>query len=247
MLTASHFSSNGRFFYITEFIFTKLCFIILNYSKDSFEFAKNVRNQNPDLFMASFDIDSLFTNETIDISIKKLFGRKKKYIGFSREQFKKLLGFAVKKSFFLFNGTYYEQVDGVAMGSPLGPTHVNIFLCYWEEIWIEKCPKQFRPVYYNRFMDNTFLLFISQDHVLEFKKYINTRHKNMNFTHEIEKNNSLAFLDVLVTRENTFCTSLYCKPTFSGLYSNFKSFMPDSYKKGLIFTLLHRAFVLCCD
>ena len=130
---------------------------------------------------------------------------------------------------------------------PLGPTLANIFLCYWEEIWIEKCPKQFRPVYYNRFMDDTFLLFFSQDHVLKFKKYINTRHKNMNFTHEIEKNNSLAFLDVLVTRENTFCTSLYRKPTFSGLYSNFKSFMPDSYKKGLIFTLLHRASVLCCD
>ena len=72
-------------------------------SKDSFEFAKNVRNQNPDLFMASFDIDSLFTNvpidETIDISIKKLFGRKKKYNGFSKEQFQKLLGFAVKNSF----------------------------------------------------------------------------------------------------------------------------------------------------
>ena len=45
-------------------------------SKDSFEFAKNVRNKNPDLFMASFDLDSLFTNvpidETIDISIKKV-------------------------------------------------------------------------------------------------------------------------------------------------------------------------------
>ena len=78
------------------------------------------------------------------------------------------------------------------------------FLCYWEEIWIEKCPKQFRPVYYNRFMDDTFLLFSSQDHLLKFKKYINTRHKNMNFTHE----NGLAFLDVLVTRENTFCTSV---------------------------------------
>ena len=201
--------------------------------------------------MASFDIDSLFTNvpidETIEISVKKLFGRKKKYNGFSREQFNKLLGFAAKNSFFLFNGTYYEQVDGVAMGSPLGPTLANIFLCYWEEIWIEKCPKQFRPIYYNRFMDDTFLLFSSQDHVLKFKKYINTRHKNMHFTHEIEKNNCLAFLDVLVTREETFCTSLYRKPTFSGLYSNFESFMPDSYKKGLIFTLLHRAFVLCCN
>ena len=58
----------------------------------------------------------------------------------------------------------------------------------------------------------------------------------MTFTHEIEENNSLAFLDVLVTREETFCTSLYRKPTFSGLYSNFESFTPVSYKKGLIYT-----------
>ena len=220
-------------------------------SKDSFEFAKNVREQNPEFFMASFDIDSLFTNvpldETIEISVKKLFGRKKKFKGFSRQQFKKLLSLAVKDSFFLFNGTYYEQVDGVAMGSPLGPTLANIFLCHWEEIWINKCPEQFRPHYYNRFMDDTFLLFSSMEHVKKFHKYINSRHKNMTFTYEIEKNNSLAFLDVLITREETFCTSLYRKPTFSGLYSNYKSFMPDSYKKGLIYTLLHRAFVLCCS
>ena len=96
-------------------------------------------------------------------------------------------------------------------------------------------------------MDDTFLLFTSEDHVKKFHKYINSRHKNMTFTYEIEANNSLAFLDVLITREEGFCTSLYRKPTFSGLYSNYNSFMPDSYKKGLIYTLLHRAFVLCCD
>ena len=135
-------------------------------------------------------------------------------------------------SFFIFNGTYYKQVDGVAMGSPLGPTLANIFLCHWEEIWIKKCPKQFKPEYYNRFMDDTFLLFSSENHVKKFHKYINTRHKNMTFTFEVEKNNKLAFLDVLVTRDVTFVTSLYRKPTFSGLYSNFESFMPDSYKKG---------------
>ena len=107
-------------------------------SKDSFEFAKNVREQNPDLFMASYDIDSLFTNlpleETIDICVKKLFGRKKKYQGFTKDQFRQLLCLAIKDSLFVFDGTYYEQRDGVAMGSPLGPTLANIFLCYWEEI-----------------------------------------------------------------------------------------------------------------
>ena len=97
-------------------------------------------------------------------------------------------------------------------------------------------------------MDDTFLLFSAEDHVKKFHKYINSRHKNMTFTYETEANNRLAFLDVLVTRENnTFCTSLYRKPTFSGLYSNFESFMPETYKKGLIYTLLHRAFVLCCN
>ena len=219
-------------------------------SKDSFEFARVIRNQNPDLFMASFDIDSLFTNvpldETIDISIKKLFGRKKKYEGFSREQFRKLLTLAVKNSFFLFNGTYYEQVDGVAMGSPLGVTIANIFLCHWEEIWIKKCPQQFKPEFYNRYMDDTFLLFTSEDHVKKFFRYINSRHKSMSFTFESEHDGKLAFLDVLVTRrEGSFCTSLYRKTTFSGLYSHYESFLPTSYKQGLIYTLLHRAFTLC--
>ena len=55
------------------------------------------------------------------------------------------------------------------------------------------------------------------------------------------------FLRGLTRAENTFVTSLYRKPTFSGLYSNFESFMPDSYKMGLIYTLLHRAFMICSD
>ena len=132
------------------------------------------------------------------------------------------------------------------MGSPLGPTIANIFLCYWEEKWIEKCPNQFKPKYYNRFMDDTFLLFSSENHAKKFFRYINSRHKNMSFTSEVEEGGKLAFLDVLVTRiGNYFCTSLYRKPTFSGLYSHYKSFMPDSYKRGLVYTLLHRAHVLC--
>ena len=51
---------NIKFQYITVPLLTLPK--INNVSKDSFEFAKNVRNQNPDLFMTSFDIDSLFTN-----------------------------------------------------------------------------------------------------------------------------------------------------------------------------------------
>ena len=60
----------------------------------------------------------------------------------------------------------------------------------------------------------------------------------MKFTYEVENENKLAFLDVKVSREKgKFCTSIYRKPTFSGLYMNFESFMPESYKKGNILNL----------
>ena len=49
--------------------------------KDSFAFASDIRNQDPDMFMTSFDIDSLFTNlpldETIELCVRKTFGKKK--------------------------------------------------------------------------------------------------------------------------------------------------------------------------
>ena len=43
---------------------------------------------------------------------------------------KELLEFATKKSHFIFNGQYYDQIYGVAMGSPLGPVIANIFVSF---------------------------------------------------------------------------------------------------------------------
>ena len=59
-------------------------------------------------------------------------------------------------------------------------------------------------------------------------------------------NNLLSFLDIKIVRgNNEFTTSVYRKPTFSGVFTNFESFKPNSYKYTLIFTLLHRAFKPC--
>ena len=75
-------------------------------------------------------------------------------------------------------------------------------------------------------MDETFVLFSSESHIKKFHKYLNSRHENMTFTYEVEQNKCLPFLDVLVTRVNDkFSTSLYRKPTFSGLYTNFYSYV----------------------
>ena len=97
-------------------------------SKDSFAFAEIVREQNPDFFMASFDIGSLFTNvpldETFEISVKKLFDNNKKLHVFSRQQFRKPIYLAAKNSFFLFNDTVKKWT--VWQCSSLG---LRIFSC----------------------------------------------------------------------------------------------------------------------
>ena len=199
--------------------------------------------------MASFDIKSIFTNipldETMDIIIFKSFNNSTHFHNFTYDDFSKLLRFAVKNSHFLFNGVLYEQTDGVAMGSPLGPVFADTFLSCHECPWLSNCPSQFKPLYYRRYVD-CFLLFDSPNHIKPFLDYMNCQHPRIVFTQETEENNSLSFLNILITRQNgSFTTSVCQKPTFTGLYTNFNSFLPFIFKKGFLFTLLNPYFNIC--
>ena len=75
---------------------------------------------------------------------------------------------------------------------------------------------------------------------------MNTKHKNLKFTFALEQNNSFSFLNVKITRgSKRFFTSFFCKATFTGVFTNFDSFVFESYKTGLIFILLFRCFTIC--
>ena len=68
------------------------------------------------------------------------------------------------------------------------------------------------------------------------------------FSSELENDDVLAFLDIKVIRSNgCFLTSVYRKPTFSGVYTNYNSFLPEIYKTGLVQTLLFRLFTICSN
>ena len=70
----------------------------------------------------------------------------------------------------------------------------------------------------------------------------------MKFTFEKEQNNCFIFLDVKVIREdNAFTISVYRKPSFSGVYTHFDSYMPFSYKFSLVSTVIFRSFTICSD
>ena len=78
--------------------------------------------------------------------------------------------------------------------------------------------------------------------------YLNCQHPNIKFISEIEENNSISFLDIKVSRvNNSFSKNIYRKVTFSGVFTNFESFIPIYYKSNLVFTLSFRAFKLCSN
>ena len=77
------------------------------------------------------------------------------------------------QSFFISDGKFYEQCDGVAMGSPLRPTLAIVFMWHFENILLENCPAHLKPMDYKQFVDDTFLLFWTRDHNKKFKNYLN--------------------------------------------------------------------------
>ena len=84
--------------------------------------------------------------------------------------FKQLLALAVKSYCFVFNDIYYKQIDGVAMGSPLGPTFSKPFAVYYERL--EICPLQFKPGFSRRYIDDLFLTFDKKKIILSRFKTI---------------------------------------------------------------------------
>ena len=109
--------------------------------------------------------------------------------------------------------------------SLLGPMLANAFLCHFEKQWLSECFPDILSKVLKRYADDIFAMFLCQSHLKDFMNYMNTKHPNIKFTLEFEKNYSFSFLDVRIKRSNNqLVTSVFCKATFSGVYINFKSF-----------------------
>ena len=167
-------------------------------------------------------------------------------MGLNRLSFTKLLDIATRNCFFLFDEKLYRQCEGLGIGLPHSPVFANIFLDFHEEQWLTNCPAHFKPVLYRRYVDDTFVLFSDKSHAPLFLNYLNRQHNNINFTMETENDRSLSFLDVSVCRNaDGFSTSVFRKPTFSGLGISFFSYCSKNFKSNTIMTLLHRAYNAC--
>ncbi len=199
---------------LTEYITENDCII-----KDTFDFVNRVSKlkTNTTERIVIFDVESLFTNipteETINIILNRVYKDYDTFYGMKRETLRRLLTYCTQEAHFKFNNKFYEQIDGVAMGSPLGPLFANIFMDEFENSHMEIL-KELGIQTWMRYVDDVFAVIKNDTCSLIILNYLNTQHNNIRFTIENEKQNKIPFLDTTVTRNETcFKLSLYHKPT----------------------------------
>ena len=189
--------------------------------KDTFGLVNSIKPMNiAGELMCSADVQSLFTNvplhETID-HICELVERDRNAYPFllPTDLLKESLLLCTENIDFCFLNTPYRQVDGVAMGSPLGPVLADFFMSKVEGRLADDISQL---SFYRRYVDDTLIFCKSMAQFQLFLERLNNVHPNLRVTCEYETNESLPFLDVLIRRneDGSISRSVYRKPKWSG-------------------------------
>ena len=208
---------------------------------------------NQDQCMMSYDVKALFTSvpttQATNI-IKKLLEQDQEpqqRTSLSIENILSLLEFCLNSTCFSFQGKYFEQLEGVAMGSPISPIVANLYRESFEVEAIRSAPHP--PYLWKRFVDDTFTI-IESSQKNEFLEHINSIDKHIQFTAEDQRSDgAMPFLDILITpgRDGSLSTSVFRKLTHTDLYLQWDSHHTLTSKYSVIGTLQHRAQAICSN
>ena len=125
--------------------------------------------------------------------------------------------------------------------------HRMLFMAELETILMDRL-EQRGVREWHRYVDDTFVLVEPNTNIQEVLDTLNGFHSSIKFTFEVKDSGSLPFLDVRVARSTSsdvFTKTIYRKPTFTGLMSNRHSFVPFSYKKASVVSMIQRALSVC--
>ena len=144
-----------------------------------------------------------------------------------------------------FQGQFYEQVEGAAMGSPVSPIVANLYMEHLEQKALSTAPHP--PRFWHRFVDDTFVIH-KEVNKQDFLQHINSVDPAIKFTVEDNKEDgSIPFLDTIVKPEadGSLSITVYWKPTHTDGYLQWHSYHHLSAKFSVIHTLSHRAQTVC--
>lgn len=216
-----------------------------SFVKDSRHFVDIIKGivMEPDDIMVSFDVESLFTNVPIKDSLE-VIESKLEDNGLSKD-YVVLLKHCLDGNFFLYRGQHYLQIDGVAMGSPVAPVMANIWMEHFEELINLDA---FHVKLWKRYVDDVFCIMKGDRNEVErLASHLNSIHPNIRFTFEMEKDRSLAFLDikVMVNQNGGLGHTVYRKPTHTDRYLHAYSHHHPRHLQSVVSALSHRAYDLC--
>ena len=128
------------------------------------------------------------------------------------------------------------------MGSPLAPLLDDIFMIELERSLI---PNLRKKIFWRYYVDGT-SCFVKIGSIEYIRSVLNSFHKNIQFTYEVESNVKLPFLDMLpMQNHNDITATAYRKDINSDVYLYWDSFTPITWKRGTLKTLVERAYLIC--
>ena len=222
----------------------------VNNSKEFIKEIKKIKLEEGEC-ITSYDVSALFTSVPVPAALDIINNKLQQdadlpnRTNMAATNITKLLDFCLSNTYFIFQGVFYEQTKGAAMGSPVSPIMANIFMEAFETRAISTA--LYPPRFWRRYVDDTCVI---QDQLPkdEFLNHINFVDNAIQFTvEEAKEDGSIPFLDTLITSEQngTFSIGVYRKPTHTDLYLPWDSKHNLSAKYSVIKTLTHRAHTIC--
>ena len=160
----------------------------------------NVNNNDHIIFIEVNNDDDQFTKKT----------------AIPRDKFLDQVHLVLTTTWHTFNSQFYQQTDGVAIGSPASSTTEDICMQSNERTAISAALHP--PKVWERFTFDIYSIF-KRMHLQNFFHPINNLHQNIKFTIEEEITGELAFFDTLLKLNNGEISVLvYRKPTHTDQY-----------------------------
>ena len=221
----------------------------LNNSQHLLEKLKDVKVKDDEILI-SFDVSALFTSVPVDETIEIIRKRLQEDPTLATrttlqvEDIVQMLTCCLKTTYFSYQGEFYTQLEGAAMGSPVSPLVANIFMEEFEVKALKSFPHHIK--FWARYVDDTGCV-IKRHLVQDFANHLNTQHSAIKFTMEEEADGQLPMLDTLICRsaDGALHFSVYRKPTHTDHYLQYDSHQPLQHKLGVIRTLKNRVTTHC--
>jgi len=214
-----------------------------SYLKDTYDFVSKIRGQKipKNALLVTGDVSALYTNMHIDRTLQVTKSALAKYRDPQRpdKYILRLLEITLRNNF-TFNGEYFQQICGTAMGKSYAPGLADLYLKEFDE----KATNGYKikPLFYYRFLDDIHFIWIgTTEELQEFETYLNSLISGikitLNYSYE-----SVDFLDTTIYKtpdpssddHDTLCTRVFFKQTDTHQLLHKNSFHPRHTFTGVL-------------